>query len=69
MAVKYGFIEIGSPLGGEPMQTEVVEDEQIGRHEGPDGMVHRVGDPSHGLEEVVGVDEAHGASGADDRVA
>ena len=47
----------GALLGGEPVQPQVVEDEQVWRQERQEGTVHRVVDPglSHGLEEVVGV--------------
>ena len=57
--------------GGEPVESQVVQDEQVRRHEGPEGTVHRVVHPSlgHGFEEAVGMDEAHGVSGADSGVA
>ena len=71
MAIVDQFVEIGRLLGGEPVQTEVVEDEQIGGQEGPETTIHRVvhSGLGHGLEEVIGVAEAHGVAGADGRVA
>ena len=53
------------------MESEVVEDKQIGREEGPEGAVCRVvySGLGHGSEEVVGVDETDGMSGADGSVA
>ena len=53
------------------METAVIKDEQVGREEGPEGTVQRVVHPilGHGLEEVIGVAEADGVSGADGRVA
>ena len=50
---------------------EVISDEQVGGQERPEGAVCRVIDSGlgQGLEEIVGVDEADGMSGADGRVA
>ena len=71
MTVEDEFVEVGGLLGGEPVQSEGVEDEQIGGQEGPRGAICRVVHPGlgHGLEEVVGVAEAHGVSGADGGIA
>ena len=71
MAVEDEVIQVGGLLGGEPVQAEVIQNEQIGCDEGPEGAVQGVVDPGlcHGLEEVVGVAEAYGVSGADGRVA
>ena len=71
MAVEDEFVEVGGLLCGEPVQSEVVEDEQIGGQEGPKGTVCRVVDSGlgHGLEEVVGVAEADGVSGVDGGIA
>ena len=62
------FIQIGGLLRGEAVQPQVVEDEQVGCQE---GVIHRVVDPGlgQGFEEVGGVAEADGVSGADGRVA
>ena len=49
------------------LETAVIKDEQVGRPEGPadtvGGIVHS--GLSHGLEEVVVVDETHSMAGAD----
>ena len=39
MAIEDQFVEIGGLLWGEPVQTEVVEDEQVGGEEGPESTV------------------------------
>ena len=59
------LIEVCRLLGGEPVQPQVVKDEQVRGQEGPEGAVHGVVHPGlgHGPEEVVRVDEAAGASG------
>ena len=61
------LVEVGGLLGGEPVEAEVVEDEQVWGEERAECAFHGVVDPglSHGLEEVVGMDEADGVSGAD----
>ena len=71
MPIEDEVVEVGGLLCSEPMQPEVVQDEQIGREEGPEGAVDRVVHSGlcHGLAEVVGVDEADDASGADGGVA
>ena len=53
------------------MESQVVQDEQVRGQERPEGAVHRDVHPSlgHGFEKAVGMDEAHGASGADGGVA
>ena len=52
MAVEGELVEVSGLLWSEPVQAEVVEDEQIGRQEAPEGAVQRVVDPGlcHGLE-------------------
>ena len=71
VAIEDGLVEVGGLLGGEPVQSQVVEDKQVRRQEGPKGAVHRVVHPGlgHGPEEVVGMDEADGVSGTDGGVA
>ena len=71
MAVEDEFIQVGGLLGGEPVQPQVIEDEQVWRQEGPEDAVHRVVHPGlgHGFEEVISVAEAHGVSGADSGIA
>ena len=71
MPVEDEFIQIGRLLSGEAVQPQVVQDEQVGGQEGPEGAIHRVVDPglSHGLEETVGVAEADGVSGTDGGIA
>ena len=51
------FIQIGGLLGVEPVQPQVVADEQVWRQEGPEAGAHRVVDPGpgHGFEEVISV--------------
>ena len=58
-------------LGGEPVESQVVQDERVRGQEGPEAAAHRDVHPSlgHGFEEAVGMDEAHGVSGADGGVA
>ena len=70
MAIEDPFVEISGLLSCEPMQAEVVEDEQIGREEGPEGKVQRVVHSGlrYGLEEVVGVAEADSVYGADGEI-
>ena len=41
MAVEDEFVKVGGLLGGEPVQSEVVENEQIRGQEGPEGAVSR----------------------------
>ena len=71
MPIEDEFVEVGGLLGGQAMETQVIEDEQVGREERPEGAVHRVvhSGLGQGPEEEVGVDEAHGVSGADGGVA
>ena len=65
------LVEVGGLLGGEPVEAEVVEDEQVWGEERAECAFHGVVDPGlrHGLEEVVSMDEADGVSGADGGVA
>ena len=49
---------------GHPVETEVVEDEQVRGEEGAEGLVVHPG-LSHGPEEVVGMYEADGMPGSD----
>ena len=71
MPIEDEFVQIGGLLGGQAMETQVIKDEQVGREERSEGTVHRVvhSGLGHGLEEVVGVDETDGMSGADGGVA
>ena len=46
MAIEDQLVEIGGLLGSEPVQPGVVEDEQVGGEEGPEGAVQRVVDPA-----------------------
>ncbi len=39
MPIKVEFVEVGGLLWLEPVQSQVVEDEQVGRQEGPEGAV------------------------------
>ena len=65
------LVEVGGLLGGQAMESQVIEDEQVGREERPEGAVCRVvhSGLGHGSEEVVGVDETDGMFGADGGVA
>ena len=71
MAVEDEFVQIRRLLWREPVEAQVIEDEQVGGEEGPEGAVDGVVHSGlcHGLEEVVGVAEADGVSGADGGVA
>ena len=53
------------------MEAQVVQDEQVGGQERPEGAVHGVVHPGlgHGLGEIVGMDEPHVVTGADGSVA
>ena len=35
VAVEDEFVKVGGLLGGEPVETQVIQDQQIGRQEGP----------------------------------
>ncbi len=69
--VEYELVEIGGLLGGEPVQSQVVEDEQIGCQKGPESALQRIvhSGLSHCPEVVVGVSEADGVAGTDGGVA
>ena len=56
MPVQDEVIEVGRLLGGEAVQSQVVDDQQVRRQKGAEGALHRVVDPGlvHGLEEIVG---------------
>ena len=58
------LVEVYGLLLGHPVETEVVEDEQVRGEEGAEGLVRGVVDPglSHGPEEVVGMYEADGSA-------
>ena len=47
VSVEDAFVKIGGLLGGQPVETQVIEDEQVGGEEGPEGAVHRVVDPGN----------------------
>ena len=53
------------------VETQVVQYEQVGGQEGPEGALHGIVHPGlgHGLEVVVGVDEAEGVPRPDGGVA
>ena len=61
------LVEVGGLVGREPVQAQVVHDQQVRSQEGPEGSVHRVIHPGlgHGPEEVVGVNEADRMPGPD----
>ena len=61
------LVEVYGLLLGHPVETEVVEDEQVRGEEGAEGFVRGVVHPglSHGPEEVVGIYEADGMPGSD----
>ncbi len=71
MPIEDEFVEVGGLLCREPVESQVAHDKQVWRQEGPKGAVCRVVDLGlgHGLEEVVGVAQAHGMSGADGGIA
>ena len=71
MPVEDEFVEVGGLLGGQAMESLVIEDGQVGRKERPEGAVCRVvrSGLCHSFEEVVGVDETDIVSGADGSVA
>ena len=48
MPIEDEFVEVGGLLGGQAMETQVIEDEQVGREERPEGAVHRVVDSGLG---------------------
>ena len=52
MPVEDEFVEVGGLLGSEPVQGQIVQNEQVGVQEGPEGPVHGVVHPGlgHGLE-------------------
>ena len=58
MAIEDEFVGVGGLLGGEPVQSQFIQDEEIKREEGSEGAICRVVDPrlDHGLEEGVGVE-------------
>ncbi len=61
------LVEVYGLLLGHPVETEVVEDEQVRGEEGAEGLVRGVVHPglSHGSEEAVGMYESDGVSGPD----
>ena len=61
------LVEVYGLLLGHPVETEVVEDEQVRGEEGAEGLVRGVVHPglSHGPEEVVGMYEADGMPSSD----
>ena len=65
------LVEVGGLLGGEAMEAQVVQDEQVRGEKGTEGAVDGVVDPGlgHGPEEVVGMAEADGVTGPDGGVA
>ncbi len=65
------LVEVGGLLGGEAVETQVLQYEQVGSEEGAEGLVGGVVGPGlfHGLEEVAGADEADGVPGSDGGVA
>ena len=65
------LIEVGGLLGGEAVETQVVQDQPVRRQKGPEGPVDGVVNSGlgHGPEEVVGMAEADRMTGADSRVA
>ena len=67
VAVENEFVTVGGLPGGELVEAQVTEEEQVGRHEGPEGVVYRVvhPGPDNGFEEVVGVYETDGVAGAE----
>ena len=69
MPVQNQLVQVGGLLGGEAVQAQVVQDEQVRGQEGPEGAVHRVVHPGlgHGPEEAVGMNETDSVSGADER--
>ena len=71
LPVEDKVVEVRELLRSEPVQPQVVEDEKVRCKKVPDGAIHGVVHSalSHGLEEVVGVDETHGVSGAGGGVA
>ena len=64
-------VEVGGLLGGEPVQAQVVDDEQVRRQEGTEAALQGVVDPGliHDPEVIVGVAEAHGVAGTDRGIA
>ena len=71
MPIEDEFVQIGGLLGSQAMEAQVIEDEQVGGQEGPEGAVCRVvhSGLGQGLEEVISMAEAHGMSGSDGGVA
>ena len=65
------LVQVGRLLGGELMEAQVVQDEQVWREKGPESPVQGVVDSGlgHGPEEVVGMEEADGVTGPDGREA
>ena len=67
VAIEDELVTVGGLLGGEPVEAQVTEEEQVGSQEGPEssvqGVVHP--GPDHGFEEVVGVYETDGVAGAE----
>ena len=67
VAIDYEFVKIGGLLGGELVQSKVVQDEQVWGQESPESTVHRVVHPGqvHGPEEIIDMDEADSLAGTD----
>ena len=65
------FVQIGGLLSGEPVETQVVQDEQVRGEEGAEGALRRVVHPGlgHAPEEVIGMAETYGVTGADGGIA
>ena len=65
------LVEVGGLLGGEAVEAQVVQDEQVRGEKGTEGPIHRVVHPGlgHAPEEVVGVAETDGVAGPDGGVA
>ena len=59
------LVEVGGLRGGEAVETQVVQDQQVWGEEGAEGPVDGVVDSGlgHGPEEVVSVAEADGVAG------
>ena len=65
------LVEVSGLLGGEPVEAQVVEDQQVRGEKGPEGAFQGVVHPGlgHAPEEVVGMEEADGMTAPDSSVA
>ena len=65
------LVQVSGLLGGETVQPQVIQDQQVRGQEGAEAALQRVVHPGlgHDLEEIVGLNEAHGVAGADGGVA